>query len=372
MKKQLPFVAFSLALLGLSSCASLEHLTDDRSRLEDDEVYWNRQELFYSPIAANADPYVLGEDDYFNPNSIPNANQLNGGRNPNAFWSPNLGWQLSYGLSPFSNYYNGFDYGFNSYGSYGYGNSYYSPWGYSTYNPYGSSWGYNPNGYLSYGGYGSGFGWGGYNPYYGGGYNGGGWGSGWNNNTGGSNENGANVTHIHRNPISVGQSNGSGYHGGRLQKQVVAGLAVESKEPVSSFQIAGRSVGVVGGKTTEYNTGRGFSNGATYEDDYHSGSRNYGNTNTGNSNQFNSSTSRDQSNGAGSNNNSTGKGSSSPSYSAPSRSSSAPSYSAPSHSAPSRSNSAPSNPAPSRSSGSSPSKGGGGGGSAPGKSGGRK
>jgi len=81
MKKQLPFVAFSLALLGLSSCASLEHLTDDRSRLEDDEVYWNRQELFYSPIAANADPYVLGEDDYFNPNSIPNANQLNGGRN---------------------------------------------------------------------------------------------------------------------------------------------------------------------------------------------------------------------------------------------------------------------------------------------------
>lgn len=365
MKKQLPFVAFSLALLGLSSCASLEHLTDDRTRLEDDEVYWNRQELFYSPIAANADPYALGEDDYYNPNSIPNANQLNGGRNPNAFWSPNLGWQLTYGLSPFSNYYNGFDNGFNSYG---YGNSYYSPWGYSTYNPYGSSWGYNPNGYLSYGGYGSGFGWGGYNPYYGGGYYGNGWGSGWNNNNGGgSTDNNVNVTHIHRNPISIGQANGSGYHGGRLQKQVVTGLQVESKEPVSSFQIAGRSSGVVGGKTTEYNSGRSFSNGAHYEDDYHTGSRSDGNNNSTHFNSTNTNSSGGRSNG-----NTSGKGSSSPSYSAPSRGNSAPSYSAPSrsNSAPSRSNSGSSSPAPSRSS-SSPSKGGGGG-SSPSKGGGRK
>ncbi|MFM7770267.1 MAG: hypothetical protein ACKO8Q_06880, partial [Bacteroidota bacterium] len=174
MKKRIPFYACCLAILGLSSCSSLEHLTDDRTRLEDDEIYWNRQELFYSPIMANADPYVMGEDEYFDPNSNISANRFNGGRNPNAFWSPNLGWQLSYGLSPFSNYYNGFGNGFNSYA---YGNNYYSPWGYSSYNPYGNPWGYNPNGYYSYGNYGSGFGWGGYGSNFGWGNYNNGWGS---------------------------------------------------------------------------------------------------------------------------------------------------------------------------------------------------
>ena len=32
---------FFTTVLALSSCASFENLTDDRTRAEDDEMYWN-------------------------------------------------------------------------------------------------------------------------------------------------------------------------------------------------------------------------------------------------------------------------------------------------------------------------------------------
>ena len=232
---------FFTAVLALSSCASFENLTDDRTRAEDDEMYWNGKELFYdNTLVASA---AVGGDDYYDPNSATRANSVNGGTNPRATFNPVSGWQLSYGLNAFSNYCNGGGFGmgfgssipFNNYGGYGnYGNNGFG------YNPYGyNSYGYNP--YSSYNPYGGGYG---FNPYgYGmGGLGWGGYGNGWygnnnNNNVngwgGGSNGNGetANVTHHHRRPTSVGTGNSSTYHRGVLQKNLVQPIAEISRTP---------------------------------------------------------------------------------------------------------------------------------------------
>jgi len=227
---------FFTTVLALSSCASFENLTDDRTRAEDDEMYWNGKELFYdNSLIANA---AGTEDDYYDPNSASRANSLNGGTNPRAMFNPISGWQLSYGLNAFSNYNNGYGMGFNSlspYNSYGgYGNYGYNPYGYNSfgYNPYSSfnpygGYGYNPYGYglggLGWGGYGYGNGW------YG---NGNGWngnGGGW----GGSNGSGEtpNVTHHHRRPTSVGTGNSSTYGRGVLQKNLVQPISETSRTP---------------------------------------------------------------------------------------------------------------------------------------------
>ena len=167
---------FFTTVLALSSCASFENLTDDRTRAEDDEMYWNRKEMFYdNSLVANT---AGAGDDYYDPNSATRSNSINGGTNPRATFNPISGWQLSYGLNAFSNYYNGFGMGLGSYSPYnsfngynGFGNYGYNPYGYnpygynsygynpySTYNPYG--YGYNPYGYgLGLGGYGYGNGW---------------------------------------------------------------------------------------------------------------------------------------------------------------------------------------------------------------------
>lgn len=230
---------FFTTILALSSCASFENLTDDRTRAEDDEMYWNGKELFYdNSILASANETG---DDYYDPNSASRANSLNGGTNPRAMFNPISGWQLSYGLNAFSNYNSGFGMGFNSlspYNSYsgfgGYGNYGYNPYGYNAYgynpyssfNPYGG-YGYNPYGYglggLGWGGYGYGNGW------YG---NGNGWngnGGGW----GGSNGSGEtpNVTHHHRRPTSVGSGNSSTYGRGVLQKNLVQPISETSRTP---------------------------------------------------------------------------------------------------------------------------------------------
>ena len=232
---------FFTTVLALSSCASFENLTDDRTRAEDDEMYWNGKELFYdNALVANT---AAGGDDYYDPNSATRSNSVNGGTNPRATFNPISGWQLSYGLNAFSNYCNGGGYGmgfgssipFTNYGGYGnYGNNGfgYNPYGYnsygynpySSYNPYGGGYGFNPYGYGM-----GGLGWGGYgNGWYGNNNNnnGNGWG-------GGSNGNGetANVTHHHRRPTSVGTGNSSTYHRGVLQKNLVQPIAEISRTP---------------------------------------------------------------------------------------------------------------------------------------------
>ena len=223
---------FFIAVLALSSCASFENLTDDRTRAEDDEMYWNGKELFYdNSLVVNE---AGTEDDYYDPNSTARANSLNGGTNPRAMFNPISGWQLSYGLNSFSNYSNAYGMGFNSlrpYNSYvgfgGYGNYGYNPYVYNSYgyNPYSSfnpyvGYGYNPYGYglggLGWGGYSYGNGWNG---------NGGGWGS---SNWGGETPN---VTHHHRRPTSVGTGNSSTYGRGVLQKSLVQPISEASRTP---------------------------------------------------------------------------------------------------------------------------------------------
>jgi len=244
---------FFATVLALSSCASFENLTDDRTRAEDDEMYWNGKELFYdNTLVADA---AAGGDDYYDPNSASRANSVNGGTNPRATFNPVSGWQLSYGLNAFSNYSNGGGYGmgfgssspYNNYGGNGnYGNSGYgyNPYGYnsygynpySSYNPYGGGYGYNSYGYgmggLGWGGNGYGNGW------YGNNNNGNGWG-------GGSAGNGetANVTHHHRRPTNVGTGNSSNYHRGVLQKSLVQPLAETSRtpQPVNTVRVNGNN-----------------------------------------------------------------------------------------------------------------------------------
>lgn len=230
---------FFITVLALSSCASFENLTDDRTRAEDDEMYWNGKELFYdNSLVASA---AGTGDDYYDPNSASRANSFNGGTNPRAMFNPISGWQLSYGLNAFSNYNNGYGLGFNSFSPYntyggfgGYNNYGYNPYGYGSYgynpyssfNPYGG-YGYNPYGYglggLGWGGYGYGNGW------YGNG-------NGWNGNGGfwgGSNGSGEtpNVTHHHRRPTSVGSGNSSSYGRGVLQKSLVQPISEASRSP---------------------------------------------------------------------------------------------------------------------------------------------
>lgn len=218
---------FFTAVLTLSSCASFENLTDDRTRAEDDEMYWNGKELFYdNTLVASA--AAVG-DDYYDPNSASRANSVNGGTNPRATFNPVSGWQLSYGLNAFSNYSNGVgygNYGNNGYGYNPYGNNSYGYNPYSSYNPYGGGYGYNPYAYgmggLGWGGNGYGNGWYGNNNN----NNGNGWG-------GGSSGNGetANVTHHHRRPVSVGTGNSSTYRRGVLQKNLVEPIAETSRTP---------------------------------------------------------------------------------------------------------------------------------------------
>ena len=233
---------FFTTVLTLSSCASFENLTDDRTRAEDDEMYWNGKELFYdNTLVASA---AVGGDDYYDPNSASRANSVNGGTNPRATFNPVSGWQLSYGLNAFSNYSNGGGYGMGfgssspynngGYGNYGNSGFGYNPYGYnsygynpySSYNPYGGGYGYNPYGYgmggLGWGGNGYGNGWYGNNNN----NNGNGWG-------GGSAGNGEtpNVTHHHRRPASVGTGNSSTYHRGVLQKNLVEPIAETSRTP---------------------------------------------------------------------------------------------------------------------------------------------
>jgi hypothetical protein len=232
---------FFTTVLALSSCASFENLTDDRTRAEDDEMYWNGKELFYDhALVAAAES---AGDDYYDPNSVGRSNSMNGGTNPRATFNPISGWQLSYGLNAFSNYSNGFGMGlgygsYNPYNSFGNNSFGYNPYGYNSYgyNPYGyNSYGYNP--YSSYNGFGGGYG---YNPYgYGmGGLGWGGYGNGWfgngnGNGWGGSGNNGesVNVTHHHRRPTSVATGNSSTYHRGVLQKNLVQPIAETSRTP---------------------------------------------------------------------------------------------------------------------------------------------
>jgi len=327
---------FFTTVLALSSCASFENLTDDRTRAEDDEMYWNGKELFYdNALVANA---ATGGDDYYDPNSVTRSNSVNGGTNPRATFNPISGWQLSYGLNAFSNYCNGggfgmglgssspySNYGYGNYGGGGYG---YNPYGYnsygynpySSYNSFGGGYGYNPYGYgiggLGWGGYGYGNGW------YGNGMNnnGNGWG-------GGSNGNGeaANVTHHHRQPTSVGSGNSSTYHRGVLQKNLVQPIAETSRtpQPVNTVRTNGNYSAPANsrsGGTPEYTSpGRSPSTSTPARTSPNYNSPTYATPSRSTPNTT------------------------SPAHSSPSRST--PSYSSPSHSTPSHSSS----PAPSRS-----------------------
>jgi hypothetical protein len=214
---------FSAALSALSSCASFENLSDDRTRAEDDEMYWNGKELFYdNSIQAS----VAGaEDDYYDPTYANRSNSISGGTNPRASFNPISGWQLSYGLNTFSNYGMSYGAGYNTnYGVYPYGNnSYgYNSYGYNSfnsYNPYGG-YGYNPYSNGSGGiGWGNGFG----------GYNNGGF----QNGVGGSSGSGetSNVTHHHRRPVSVNSGNNSSYNQGVLRKNLIQPISESSKAP---------------------------------------------------------------------------------------------------------------------------------------------
>jgi len=231
---------FSTVVLSLSSCASFENLTDDRTRAEDDEMYWNGKELFYDN-ALVASGQSIG-DDYYDPNSATRSNSMNGGTNPRASFNPISGWQLSYGLNAFSNYSNGFGMGlgngsFNPYNSFGNNSFGYNPYGINSfgYNPYGyNSFGYNP--YSSFNPYG-GFG---FNPYgygMGGlGWGGNGFGNGWGGNGsswGGSGNTGepVNVTHHHRRPLVAGTGNTSTYNRGVLQKSLVQPISETARTP---------------------------------------------------------------------------------------------------------------------------------------------
>ena len=224
---------FCTAVFALSSCASFENLTDDRTRAEDDEMYWNGKELFYDNalVAAGAG----SGDDYYDPSSANRSNSMNGGTNPRASFNPISGWQLSYGLNAFSNYSNGYGMGFGSYSPFnsfgGFNNGYnsygYNPYSYNSYgyNPYSSYNGYGGYGYNPYG-YGmGGLGWGGYG--YGNGWfgNGGGWGG-----SIGAGET-ANVTHHHRRPLVAGTGNTSTYNRGILQKSLVQPISETARTP---------------------------------------------------------------------------------------------------------------------------------------------
>jgi hypothetical protein len=193
---------FSAALSALSSCASFENLSDDRTRAEDDEMYWNGKEMFYdNSIQAS----VAGiEDDYYDPTYANRSNSISGGTNPRASFNPISGWQLSYGLNTFSNYGLSYGTGYNSFNS----NYYYGGYGYNPYS-YGSGgicWG---NGF--------------------GGYNNGGF----QNGVGGSSGSGetSNITHHHRRPVSVNSGNSSSYNHGVLRKNLIQPISESSKIP---------------------------------------------------------------------------------------------------------------------------------------------
>lgn len=329
---------FCATVLALSSCASFENLTDDRTRAEDDEMYWNGKELFYdNSILANAS---VSGDDYYDPNSSNRANSLNGGTNPRAMFNPISGWQLSYGLNAFSNYNNAFGMGFGSFSPYnsmgGFGSYGYNPYGYNSYgynpyssfNPYCSGFGYNPNGYgiggLGWGGYGYGNGWIGNGLGWNG--NGGSWGGGIGNGET------ANVTHHHRRPTSVGSGNSSSYHRGVLQKNLVQPIAETPRTPVV----------VAPSRSNTYNYST-----PTYSRPAATNSQTSPSRSTPAYTQPSNSGPSRSSSPANTSPARTAPSHSSPSHSAPSPSRSTPSHSSPSHSSPSRSTPTRTSPAPS-------------------------
>ena len=324
---RLVFYFFFIAMF-FCSCAGLENLTDDRTRAEDDEMYWNGKELFYDN-AMSANGSAFG-DDYYDPNSVTRSNSVNGGTNPRAAFNPLCGWQLSYGLNAFSNYSNGYGMGFGSYNSYnnaaGWGNYGNSSFGY---NPYGyNTYGYNPySSYNSYGGYG-------YNPYgYGmGGLSWGGFGygqygngsignnNGWGGNTGSAET--SNITHHHRRPASVSSGNSSTYNRGVLQKNLIEPISEKSRTPNSVVPIRSNV-------NSNYNNPT-YSRPSSEQPTYNSSSRSMPASTPGHSRPTSNSSSPKDSR---------------PSHSAPSR----PAQNNPSHSSPSRSTSSPIPSSPSRS-----------------------
>jgi len=347
MKLKLYFVSGMAATALFSSCASFENLTDDRTRLEDDEMYWNRKEMFFDPFQYPVSNKSVSTDDYYDPNGRSNySNQYTGATNPVAAFNPLSGWQLSYGLSPFNNYYSGFGsslmYGMGNglYGGYGNGFGYGSGFGYGYGNGYGYGYGmnnyYNPYGmggyYGSYSPFYNGYGNNYYNPWYVGHANP------YYNNGGGyaSNGDSPTITHYHRTPPMVGSTNNSSYQNGVLRKNVVAPVSVASRNPVEPVRsIPGvRPPASYGSSRMSNSAGRPDSNS-----DYYNGS-------AGNPSR---STGVDRSSGYSSPSNN------SPSYSSPSRSGNEPSHNSPSNSSPSRSTPSYSSPSRSTPSHSSPS-----------------
>ena len=344
MKRKIYFVSAVAVATLFSSCASFENLTDDRTRLEDDELYWNRKEMFFDPNQYPVTNKSASNDDYYNPNSSANySNQYSGARNPVATYSPLSGWQMSYGLSTFNNYYSGFGsnfiYGLGNGFNNGYGMGYNSGFGYPY--GYGNGYGYGMNNY--YNPYGGGY-YGSYSPFYNGyygnayynpynnGYNN------WNNSGGGSSSGDSpSITHYHRTPPMVGSTNNSSYQNGVLRKNVVEPVSVASRNPVEPA----RSIpGVRPANTQVSRMPTSTSRPDVNNDYYNGGSRGNGGVTTSPSNNQD----RSPSYSSPSRETSPSRGSSSPSYSSPS-----PSRSTPSHSSPSPSHSSPSRSTPSHS-----------------------
>ena len=352
MKRKIYFVSAVAVATLFSSCASFENLTDDRTRLEDDELYWNRKEMFFDPNQYPVTNKSASNDDYYNPNSSANySNQYSGARNPVASFNPLSGWQMSYGLSTFNNYFpsvgsgmmygmsNGFNNGFG-YGS-GFGSGFYPGYGMGMGNQYGYGYGmnnyYNPYGggyYGSYspfysGYYGSSF----YNPFYYGHNN-------W-NSTGGSTGSGADaphVTHLHHTAPMVGSANNSSYHNGVLRKNVVQPVTVASRNPVEPA----RSIPGVRPPSNQVSRMPSNTSRPDVNNDYYSGGSRGNGGNAGNGGMYNNSPSRAQDHSpsySSPSRETPSRGSSSPSYNSPSPARSTPSYSSPSpsHSSPSRS-----------------------------------
>lgn len=345
MKLKLYFVSGMAVTALFSSCASFENLTDDRTRLEDDEMYWNRKEMFFDPFQYPVSNKSVSTDDYYDPNSRSNySNQYSGATNPVATFNPLSGWQMSYGLSTFNNYYPGFGsgmlYGMSNMYNYGYGMGYYpgvgiglgSQYGYgygmsNFCNPYGGGYygSYSPfyNGY-----YGNSY----YNPWYVGHSNP------YYNNGGGyaSNGDAPAVTHFHRTPPMVGSTNNSSYQNGVLRKNIVAPVSVASRNPVEPAR------SIPGVRPPASHATSRMPNTASRPDsnnDYYNG----------NASNPSRSTGVDRSSGYSS------PSYTAPSHSSPSRSGSEPSHNSPSYSSPSRSTPSHSSPSHSSPSHSSPS-----------------
>lgn len=90
----------------LSSCASFENLTDDRTRPEDDEMYWNRTEEFWVKHNKPESKPTSSEDYYGNRVNLP---------------------VTYYNNYPDYNYYNRNNYYYNNPNNFSYNNQYQLP-----------------------------------------------------------------------------------------------------------------------------------------------------------------------------------------------------------------------------------------------------